>query len=443
LGRHPLTPARERVQKLTSASGRLSRRTVLAVLARAVSLAAAFGLSVIVARQLSVAEAGTFFICIAVTTLVSIAARAGVDTFLLREISGAGIDGPELRRLLLLSSALLAVAALATGAGAALLLPKHHGSTQIGASAALAVIVFMTGQSVILGAILRACERLTTGIIVEMGLAQGVAAILLLADLVAHDLTGALLGYTIGASIACLVGLVAVYHHFTPTPAGAVDTSRASAVTLFSMMATMALYYALPWAPLIVIGARASPEEAAYYAVALRMAGFMGVVPNIQVTYLAPIMAGLAHRGDVSGLSEQAGRAARWAALPALLLLLPLLFRSEDVLQLFGGTFTSHTPLVPASLGVFLPLLLGPINVVMLYCGHERMSSSLNLGLLVIMVAGVWAVAPATGASGASWVVACTTIGYAVIAAAYLKGHDGIDTTVLSRPTTAGTTPGQ
>ena len=37
----------------------------------------------------------------------------------------------------------------------------------------------------------------------------------------------------------------------------------------------------------------------------------MAIVPNIQVTYLAPVMAGLSHRGDVAGLSEQAGRAAR------------------------------------------------------------------------------------------------------------------------------------
>ena len=75
----------------------------------------------------------------------------------------------------------------------------------------------------------------------------------------------------------------------------------------------------------------------------------------------------------------------------------------EVVLQLFGGTFTSQTPLRPASLGVFLPLLLGPVNVIMLYCGHERMSSALNAGLLVVMVIGVWTVAPTQGASGASW----------------------------------------
>ena len=298
----------------------------------------------------------------------------------------------------------------------------------------------MTGQSVILGAILRASDRLTTGIIVEMGLAQGVGAILLLVGLVPHDLSGALAGYAAGAVIACLVGLADVYRHFSPSGTGQVGTSgRAAVVTLFSMMSTAVLYYALPWAPLIVIGARSTPAEAAYYAVALRVAGFMAVVPNIQVTYLAPIMAGLAHQGNATGLSEQAGRAARWAAVPALLLFLPLVFRPEAVLALFGGTFTSHTPLVPASLGVFLPLLLGPINVIMLYCGHERMSSALNFGLLVIMVAGVWAVAPASGASGASWLVAATSVGYAVIAAAYLRWHDGINTTVLSRPKAAGT----
>ena len=63
-------------------------------------------------------------------------------------------------------------------------------------------------------------------------------------------------------------------------------------MTLFSMMSTAVLYYSLPWAPLIVLCARATPAEAAYYSVALRVAGFMAVVPNIQVTYLAPIMAG-------------------------------------------------------------------------------------------------------------------------------------------------------
>ena len=95
---------------------RPSRRIALAVIARTVSLAAAFGLSVIVARQLPVSQAGTFFVCIAVTTLVSTAARAGIDTFLLREISGAGVDEAELRRLLYVASALLFVAAMATGA---------------------------------------------------------------------------------------------------------------------------------------------------------------------------------------------------------------------------------------------------------------------------------------------------------------------------------------
>ena len=425
---------------LTRAYSRFSRRTVQAVLARTVSLAAAFGLSVIVARQLPVSDAGTFFVCIAVAILASTAARAGVDTFLLREISGVGVDGPELRRLLSGASALLLVAALATGVGAWFLLPGPPGSTY-GAPVSLAVIVFTTGQSVILGAILRACDRLTTGIIVELGLAQGVGAILLLAGLVPHDLTGALAGYAAGAVIACLVGVVAVHRHFTPTPTGEVESGRAPVVTLFSMMSTSVLYYALPWAPLIVIGARATPAEAAYYSIALRMAGFMAVVPSIQVTYLAPIMAGLAHRGDVTGLSVQAGKAARWAAIPALLLFLPLVLRPEDVLALFGGTFVSHTPLVPASLGVFLPLLLGPVNVILLYCGHERMASALNLGLLVIIVSGVWVVAPGSGASGASWLVAATSVLYAMIAAAYLKWHDGIDTTVLSRSKTAAASP--
>ena len=305
----------------------------------------------------------------------------------------------ELRRLLSVATGLLLVAAVATGAGALMLLPGPR-SAHFGTSISIAVIVFATGQSGILGAILRACDRLTTGIIVEMGLAQGVAAILLLAGVVPHDLSGALAGYAAGAVIACLVGLADVRRHFTPAPRAVSASGRAAVVTLFSMMSTVVLYYALPWAPLIVIGARATPAEAAYYAVALRMASFMAVVPNIQVTYLAPIMAGLAHRGDVTGLSEQSGRAARWATLPALLLLLPLVFRPEDVLPLFGGTFTSHTPLVPASLGVFLPLLLGPVNVIMLYCGHERMASALNLGLLVIMVAGVWVVAPAQVRTG-------------------------------------------
>jgi O-antigen/teichoic acid export membrane protein len=275
-----------------------------------------------------------------------------------------------------------------------------------------------------------------------MGLAQAVGAVLLLTDLVPHDLTGALTGYAGGAVLACLLGLFSVVRHFTPSAARKEETDpRGVVVTLFSMMSTAVLYYSLPWAPLIVLGARATPAEAAYYSVALRVAGFMAVVPNIQVTYLAPIMAGLSHRGDIDGLSVQAGRAARWAALPALVLLLPLVFASEDVLRLFGGTFTSHTPLVPASLGVFLPLLLGPVNVIMLYCGHERMASALNLGLLLVMVVGVWAVAPSGGARGTTWVVAVTTVVYAVIAAAYLKWHDGIDTTVLSRPTLAGTAP--
>jgi O-antigen/teichoic acid export membrane protein len=415
---------------------------VLAVLARMVALAAAFGLSVIVARQLPVAEAGTFFVCIAVTTLASIAARAGVDTFLLREISGAGIEGHELRRLLILAGALLLIAGLATGAGALPILPGQHGSRHLGEAISLALIVFMTGQSVILGAILRACDRLTTGIIVEMGLAQAVGAVLLLSDVVPPNLTGALSGYAAGSILACLLGLVAVRRHFTPSPTRQELTSgRGLATTLFAMMSTMVLYYALPWAPLIVVGARATPAEAAYYAVALRVAGFMAVVPNIQVTYLAPIMAGLSHRGDVAGLSVQAGRAARWAALPALLLLVPLVFGSEDVLRLFGGTFTSQTPLVPASLGVFLPLLLGPVNVIMLYCGHERMASALNLGLLVVMVVGVWVIAPTSGAEGATWVVAVTTVVYAVVVASYLKWHDGIDTTVLTRTQLAGAAP--
>ena len=116
--------------------------------------------------------------------LAATAARAGVDTFLLREISGVGIGGAELRRLLTLAGVLLLVAAVATGGGAWALLPEPEGSSPVGASVAIAVIVFATGLSVILGAILRAADRLTTGIIVEMGLAQGVAAILLLGSLV-------------------------------------------------------------------------------------------------------------------------------------------------------------------------------------------------------------------------------------------------------------------
>ena len=150
--------------------------------------------------------------------------------------------GPELRRLLTLAGVLLLVAAVATGGGAWALLPEPEGSSPVGASVAIAVIVFATGLSVILGAILRAADRLTTGIIVEMGLAQGVAAILLLGSLVPRDLTGALAGYAAGSVLACLLGLVAVHRHFTPSTRGRVDESRrAPLVTLLSMMSTAVL----------------------------------------------------------------------------------------------------------------------------------------------------------------------------------------------------------
>ncbi|WP_188436231.1 lipopolysaccharide biosynthesis protein [Microbacterium murale] len=198
---------------------------------------------------------------------------------------------------------------------------------------------------------------------------------------------------------------------------------------LASMMGTSTLAYGMVWAPVFVLSVTADLSQVSYYSVGLRLANIVALLPTIQISYLAPEFARRYYADDVKGLNALAGRSAFLVgAITVVPLLVLVAFATPIMTLLFGVEFAAATPImVILSIGVFLVMLLGQVNQLMLLCGLEGTALLLTLsGLVMWSTLGMW-IGAQTGAVGTAWLGATASVVYSITAAIALQRRSGIE----------------
>ncbi len=361
-------------------------------LARAISILATFLLSVVIVRTLTISESGTFFFIFALLAVFATAGRFGTDNLAMklsgRTVGGLGSALPQLWAICAIASIVCAGLAFAV----LLLLPDDFmldRSTAIVAGTA----VVPQALSVLAGASLRGTGRLVAGTMAELGCLPILTIGLLL-------VWRGFAPINIGSAVLCLVAaswitalsFVTVAHariansQALPKARELGDFFCQKSSQMAPMMGTSLLFYGLTWAPVFVLTMANLPDQVSQFTAANRLAGFIALVPTIQVSYLAPRFAVYLGAGRLKELNELCQRSALHALAATIIPGLVLIVGGSFVLGIvYGPEFHS------AAFGLALLSALGlgtvwagQINQLLLLGGLEKTALVANSALALV-----------------------------------------------------------
>lgn len=413
---------------------RLARLPIGAVSARASSIAAAFGLSLAVARFTSRETAGQYFVYMAVIVAAATVGRFGSDTLALKQVASHAISGADIGRLVgLVTAGSVVAGGVASGF---ILHVARDGANGMTTAIVAATVVATAGSAmaVLAGAVLRGAGQIASGMFIEAGAVPTAALIVTVAGHEDIDFPNLVRGYAIACAIAGVFGLVLMARACSSRTAAEAPLnlrSRATIASMASMAIAAAVFYLLTWAPVLILGWAGLASQAAIYSAAARLAGFVNLVPAMQNSYIAPEIARAYYRGDVSKVSMTCRSAARRAITVAVPFVLVYTAFPAVAEQIFGAAYAeSRTPLVILAAAFGITIALGPVNAVLMTCGGEHLASALNILLLATTGIALLLVVDEFGATGAALVAGCGSVIYAAIAAAAIKSAKSIRTTI-------------
>ena len=364
--------------------------------------------------------------------------RFGTDNLALR-LLGGDTDSPrsDILQLIVIASIAGAVASIIGYFAIAAYVGQV---VSVGVMVLVSSSVFAQALAVVAGTVLRGLGNLAMGVFAELGSLPAIATIVIagsdvfLPEGIAID--GALSALALAAWItaAWAVPLV-VWRTAEQFPDEDHVRPRRGARfflahwrKLVPMMGTSLLAYGVVWAPIFVLSATSSAADVSFYSVALRMANMVALLPAIQVSYLAPDFARRFYAGDRAGLNALTARSTvQVVAITAVPVLALVVFAEPIIGLLYGADFHPAAPtLVILSIGVFIVMLCGQVNQLMLLCGLELVSLGLSsLSLMLWATVGVWTSA-VHGLLGAAWAGGSISVLYAVMASMFLARMKGI-----------------
>lgn len=388
------------------------------LLARGLSLAAAFGLHLFLARWLGVEAYGAWALVCSWALLIGPLCALGMDQAGPRFVAVHAAQGEWsllrgfLRRSRQVAAGAGGVAAL-LGAGllaafGARLDPELLAAAWLGLPLLVLLPLLYAGMSALRGA-RRAAQADLIGVVLPAALTC--AGVPLLAPPLASQARGALLVYG-GALLIAVLLCRALLRRALPAPtwsAAPVMADRAWFAVALPGLGGLIAGYALTQTDLLVVGALRGVEEAGLYAAAARLGRVLALSMVAIEAAAAPVFAELHARGDRDGLAREV-RAVRRAFL-ALGLGggAGLCLAGPALLGAFGPEFRASWPaLGMLTLGQVVVALCGPLRAQLLMTGHERalagltgLAALLNLSLALALVPR-WGMSGAAAATGAA-----------------------------------------
>lgn len=412
------------------------------IVARLLSIAASFGLTAVVARQLGADSAGRFFVVYAVIVVVATVARFGTDNLALKRVAANPTAWTDVMFMFVICTAVSFAVSGILAAMAPVLLHFADGLAISVENAEVAILsVPPMAISVLAGAVLRGRGRVTSGTLAELGSTPAVAGLAIMAGaqfihltlgnvltilVIANVFTAA---WSFPLAVRCMardgVKLGPNFNFYL----------RTNLYALSSMMGTSVLFYLITWTPLFALAAASTSRQVSYFAVSARLAAFIALIPMIQSSYLAPRFASLHATGRLVELNRlcvtSATRASLVATVPAILIIaLP-----GHALAIFGSDFIAAAPVLQIlCISSFMIVVAGQVNALMLTCGFERFAFILNLTVACATLVASLITARLAGALGVALVSALSVTTYAVVAAAALRLRGGIRSNMVLLP---------
>lgn len=409
------------------------------MLARGAGMGGAFAMSVAILQTLPKRDAGLVLLAYTLLTLAATLGRFGADNLALREVSKAPTESVALIRHSFTLCLILAPVGSALLFGALLMQGDRSEIVPVAMAAALGVLP--AALSIVAGAVLRGLSRVAAGTFAELGspLVIATGGIVLLAAIDQVSATTAMwmlvAGYVATAvwawtAVAVRVpGLVAL-------PSGFVCFIRTFRTTLMAFFTTTMGFFLLTWMPVLALGYFISNRSLAQESVAVfnagaRLAQFVPLIATIQISYLSQRFASLHHQGHVSAVSRLSQRSTLFSVLWAAPLAASMLIAPTAVLAVFGDYSAAAGTLRILAIGGLIVTAVGPVNGLMLTCGHERAAGRYTLTLIIVLGLAL-PVLTRWGPAGVAWGSTITAIAYAVACYVTLR-RDGISPAFRTR----------
>jgi O-antigen/teichoic acid export membrane protein len=183
---------------------------------------------------------------------------------------------------------------------------------------------------------------------------------------------------------------------------GIVQTGRLLQNSFPVFLVTM-MTLVMGWTDILVLGAWSDPEQVGIYGVAMRIALLSTFVLSAVNIVVAPQFAALHAKGDLAGVRRVAQQSAFWTRAIAVPVLLVLLTVPDLILQIFGAKFKEGAwALRILAVGQFVNLATGPVGIVLLMTGNEKIMRNNIAVSAALNLIGNFVLVPAYGAVGAA-----------------------------------------
>jgi O-antigen/teichoic acid export membrane protein len=376
-----------------------------------------FAINLIIAHMLGAAGYGAYSFTIACVGVLSVPARLGFDSFLVREVATYRSRGQwgRLRGLLrrAFQSALLASLVLAlAAAGIAWALAEYFEPQMV---VSFWIGLFLLPLIALLGvtrATMIGFRKVMAGQVPDMliqpicyAVLLGVVAILPIAPVHASTVVG----LSAVGSLLALLSAAAILRKVWPG-----DIARAepeyflrawirSAGTFVTISSLNMLSTSLG---VIMLGLMSGPAAAGVFGIANTAAALVALPLMAINTPLAPAVSSAFSEGNKAELQRLATKGARGAFLLCLPVALVYVLFGEAVMRIFGDEFTAGaTALVILTVGQMVNAAMGSVGILLQMTGHERdvaivraSSVALNLTINLILIPRLGIVGAALGA---------------------------------------------
>jgi O-antigen/teichoic acid export membrane protein len=429
---------------------RLASGAALTLAGRIAFAASGFVTNFLLARLLSPAELGTYFLIASVVGCLILVAQCGLQVAVVRFVSEAVTRYSASRGYAAaLKCARIALAAAGAVALAYALLGSQVASWLLDSRAlvdyslAIAIWVCFAAPASVVGEAFRGFEQfgraaIFGGLLSNLMLLAAVAALFLFASNV-----GLASVIRLSVVVACF-GASCTYMQFAwqagrVTSSSGLKTYEVMLVSIPLLLMGLAVYVTTQ-ADLWVAGALLSKAEVAVYGAAARLVQLVLLPPLVVAAVVAPVIARLVSLGQLAELERVLVRAAALGAFPGVAVLAMLSVLAGPLLALvYGAPYAAGASvLVMLSAGQLINALCGPAATVMMMSGHERAVMALSFATAALAVAGAAVLGRWYGSLGIAGAAAFAAAAHGVLCTAYVKKNLGIWTIAGLRTSSTG-----
>lgn len=391
------------------------------VVIKLVNLALVFLLNIMLARYLGAAELGVYAFAVAIVTILSIPAKAGLPTLLVREISIYSQKGQWglLRGLLIRGTQFVSAASLLLISGGAALVWLFKGASEVASLTLLVAfpLILLIALSELRVGALRGLHRVIEAQVPEM-LVRPIFLCVFIA-VVANSSFGALdaiFGYVMAALLSFIVGGVFLLRALPKQVQGLMsvyeDKRWLNSMVPLALLTGMQIINSQ--ADVVILGLMGSTEDVGLYRIAMQAATLVTLSLYAVNMVVGPYFSRFYESGDMQNFQRMVTMGSRFSVFGALPIAAVFVFFGENLLGvLFGAEFVeSYWALIILATGYLLSVCFGSVVLVLTMTGFEAdamkgaaLAAMINiiLNIILIPVLGMVGAALATVTSLLIW----------------------------------------